>query len=614
MRQVYRILIVLVWVFISSHKMILAQVDVSDEFPSRFLERLESTESEEDLADLVETYQSLQSHPFYFETLNSDQVWDIPELSPEERQQIIVLLPAIDREHPWEQLNSALPEGAVEVLRFAIKSERSRKLTGSGRWRLKFEPGSDIQSYGRMVFNSGNRLNGALVVERDPGEVQLADHLTGGIELNNVHHFTQIVVGSYQMSYGTGLSFGRAMGISKSGNVTGNVNRSMTKLRVNSSSLETAGFTGIAARYQQNDHLIQGFVARTPRDGEFDGTDVQLSAGGLHTTEGMIARQNQIAEDLAGLAYLHRTASGEVGVQTAWLQYRSWDGARITLGENFGSIWFINSWFIHETGIDPAGNRTHFTAIRHHWETMTAVIAHRWYSADYSVRFARGFGEWSGTQNESGIYAGIRWDLGKIRVETYLDRFHEIVAEEYPPREGTEWLLLSSWRPRSRMRLTGKVVVEQKEVNQSLLIHGIVFKRNTLRRKLQYRLSWRYRWDSDFECRVRLDGVRVHLDNREYNGIQSGYEIGYTWRDRLEISAHAVPYFVETSLASTYYYLMPALGTMQLARQTGQGILYVCSVTHRISKSRRWSFFYLHDRPLSDIISTKIALQIDVAF
>jgi len=581
--------------------------------PGRFEDRLESLDSDEEVAALLDQYDYLHTHKINLRSSSTVELERIPELTSTERQTIQDLVEE-SSQLDWNVFQKNLDDDVLEIMHYCTRLSHKANYSGSGRWRLKSSTLKDFQMYGKFVVGNERHFFGSVVVERDPGEASLADHFAGGIEIEDWMGMSQFIVGQFRVRFGEGLSFGRTMGIAKSSNAIGNIHRSGSGLRVNTSSLENTGFTGIAGRKHYKHHELVGYVARSPRDGQFEGSAVQLSAAGLHTTAGMRNRQNNLVENLYGGSYQYHWGQSQIGAQAASLMYHNWSKTKSTPTQSFGSVWIQTPGIVHETGMDHFGHWAHFSSLELNFSDIAFVLAYRRYDPGYSAPFSRGFGEWTTTSNETGLYFGIRWIVGALRIESYVDQFHELEATDYPPRDGTEWLLQTQWRPKQRMKFLGRIKLEQKEVKERIVINGIAQRLNTERRKLQYRLSWKYRWESGFAAKVKIDGTRVYLHQHIQNGIQTGYKIKFLATPQMELALDLVPYYVEASDASTYYFFMPAIGTMQLSRQTGQGVLMAVQLRQQISRDGRWTLFYLQDRSVSNKISAQMTLQIDVAF
>ncbi|HKJ67347.1 MAG TPA: hypothetical protein VKA68_05285, partial [bacterium] len=66
--------------------------------------------------------------------------------------------------------------------------------------------------------------------------------------------------------------------------------------------------------------------------------------------------------------------------------------------------------------------------------------------------------------------------------------------------------------------------------------------------------------------------------------------------------------------ASTYYFVMPAVGTMQILRQTGEGILLGFQASADFSPDARVSIFYLQRRLKHLKLSHILCGQLEMAY
>lgn len=583
--------------------------------PARFTDRLQNTTSEAEAALLLEEYLSLEEHKIPYSRLGRRVLHSLPAL---EEAEITAILEVI-RRHPdaesWEPFENVLPEEVVEILRYAVSLPKVSTLSGQARWRMKTNHPNAVQWYSRWQGRAAGRITGSLVVERDPGERSLVDHVAGGVEFHDTQSQRRLIAGEFRLGYGQGLSFGRSMSLSKSGSVIRNADRSNTRLRVNASSLESAGFTGLAGEASLHRHTVRGFIAASPRDGEWEGTGVRLSTSGLHLTSSARHRQNALLERLTGVGYWFSASQYVLGFQGASLFYRKWRVEKKYARQTFGSFWISTPWMVHETAFDGAGHPAHYTAVRRQIGPADFTFGYRYYHPDYSAPFARGFQEYTQTANETGLYAGIRWDLGRVRWQWYFDQFRELRARENPRRSGTEWLTRGDWRPAPRMLLTLQVRAEDKEVYDSQPVSGVPVDRTARLRSTRYRARWKYRWPTNLRLEVRVDLMSVSLHRVRKTGTQWAFQMEYPLPSLGgKVQVMLVPYRVRDSAASTYFFVMPALGTMQILRQTGDGILLGTRLSVAFSPDARGSIFYLQRRLKHLKLSRILCGQLEIAF
>jgi len=565
-------------------------------------------------ASLYDEFVYLHNNPINWHEINQDKLKEIPALSVRERAKLL----EISRKHPtltnWDVIQDFTSQEVLEILKYTVRLTSRPNLEGHLRWRIKSSRTEDFQSYTRIRFSESRGIRGSVVTERDPGELTLLDHIAGGVEFGNVPHVDKLILGQFRMGYGLGVAFGPALGLSKSNNAISNIDRSYMHLRLNDSSLETLGFRGIASRMHFKNHHFQTAGALTPRDGSWSDGEIVISRSGLHRTAGSLSRKNHILERLENAGYWYSGSNLHGGIQYAQIHRRRQTDEEWLDRFSSGSIWIEIPYISHETGMDGRGNRAHLTTVQTGRNNVEAAFAHRWYAPNYNAPYASGFGEYSQTANETGWYAGLQVDFNRIRWSSYIDIFNQIVAGDTPPREGTEWLIRVDWRPRSRMRCSVSVENETKEVPVPGLVDGLEYDSNILRRKQEYQFRWRYRWDSGFSAGVRTETIITDFQGHREVGNQWTYKLSVPFgvRDRFQI--FLVPYDVEDSGASTYYFVMPASGTMQLLRQTGTGLLTGGQIRINFSRSAETTIFYLQRRADNSKLTHTIAAQMDIAF
>ena len=586
----------------------------TEQLPSRYASRLDAAESESAVRALYEEYRYFHEHPLKYGTFTRINLKTIPHLTANERQTIL----QIQSEHPapktWSDLPETFSPDLMEILQYTTVLPSETRLTGEVRWRIKSATSKDMQSYTRLRISDQNGGTGSFVMERDPGEPVLTDHFSGGILFKEKYGFDRIIIGQFRLRLGTGLSFGNALGMAKSGDVTGNVDRVRNTLRVNDSSLESVGYTGLAGRIRFGNHQVQLAGAMSLRDGSWDGTQLTLSQSGLHQTEGSRSRTNAIQEQFISAGYQYVTTWGDLGGHYSEIRYRRRNATSWIQQQRYGSLWLASERFIHETGLDANLQRAHFTAISWNISPVEIAFSHRWYAPGYEVPTARGFSEFSGTNNETGWYLGLQTETGAVRWSWYFDFFREVDSGTGPPRQGTEWFIRSRWRPKPRMALTGSIQRESKEIENSQVVQGIIYHQGVRREKSRYRLRWEYQWQSDIAATVQSDFVTVQYPDDLKQGRQWAFRITLPLAERSRWQVFCVPYVVDESDASTYYFTMPVIGTMQLLRQTGTGAVLGQQLRFQFRNNAEMTIFYLQRRAESSKLERSFTFQMDIAF
>ncbi|MCF7804317.1 MAG: hypothetical protein K9N53_07745 [Candidatus Marinimicrobia bacterium] len=571
-------------------------------------------ESEEAAIALHDEFLYLHEHPLYWTDLNSKKLNTIPLLTVTERDSLLTIRSRLPDPESWESVEKYFSPDVMEILRYLVLLGQEQPVAGEIRWRGKSTDPADLQSYTRFRLSQKGRYTSGIVLERDQGESSITDQIAGGIELHNVPYLDKVLLGGFRIGYGSGLAFGTSMGLSKSSSAVGNVDRNGTRLRVNESSLESAGFTGVAIQENWGNHHFQVAGAYSLRDGEWDGQQLVLSKSGLHTTERSALRANRVGEELLTGAYWFKSKGRIIGFQGSGISYQDRRSEKPIRRDKTRSVWLQTDNFQHETALDASDNRAHFSSLRRDISFAEFVVAHRWYAPTYRAEYAGGFGEYHGTSNEEGWYIGMESKLGDTRWYWYFDAFHEIEGTSNPPGSGTEWLLRCDWRPRSRMLITGYIKTESKEIPFTQSANGVVHITNLLREKRHYRAEWRYRWESGRTITVKTDYIVTDYSERQITGSQWAYRLTFPWRKRNRYQVFLVPYNVADSEASTYYFVMPVYGTMQLMRQTGSGLLFGHQLRIQMSDQAEITIFHLQRQEERSILYSVLAVQMDIAF
>jgi len=582
--------------------------------PTRYQEYLENPSEESEAEAILEEFQYWNEHPLHYIELDKVSLDRIPLLSDAEIRQIWEVISQHPELSSWNTAANLLDDEVMEILKYCTRLDPSNAFNGNVRWRVVTDEQEDYQWYTRLQMQLGNSVTGGVVMERDQGELSLTDHVSGGITWRNNRENLSVLVGDFKVGYGQGLSFGRALGFSKSGDVIRNADKSYTTLRNSTSSLESSGFRGVAGKLSLGSHTVQAFWSSAPRDGQWDGEQVRLSTSGKHVTDYTRNSRNAIVESSQGVGYWYTSENIEIGVQGARQWYHRWDNRERLLPVNFGSLWFSTPWCFHETAIDADFNRAHVLAFQGEYKQVQGVIGYRFYSPSYSVPFAGGFSEFSGTDNEMGLYIGLRWDFDRFRWQCYFDEFQEIRNQEFPRRSGTEWLVRSDWRPAPRMSITGQVKHEIKEIKETFINKDVEYTGTVLRQKGQYRLRWSYRWESDLALDVRTDYTKVHQNERRYTGIQWAYTMRFPTDRWGDIQLSLISHDVDHSQASTYYVIMPVHGSMRIMQQATTGIVVLSRWITQVGENTQVSIFYLQRRMKHPKLSHTLFGQIEIAF
>ena len=134
--------------------------------------------------------------------------------------------------------------------------------------KYKRYPGPAYDLYTQVKFSFGNSLSGGILVQKDPGELQHLDHISGFLRYSTYNDRYSIVLGNFILHAGQGLVFSSPFSQQRSASASAAMRTRNFYSRSYLSANETAGFLGICARINISDNLsLSSFYSLIRRDG-----------------------------------------------------------------------------------------------------------------------------------------------------------------------------------------------------------------------------------------------------------------------------------------------------------------------------------------------------------
>ena len=582
--------------------------------PSRLEEQLERVETEAQGIVLVNEFEQFHTRPLIYSKLTPEQIENIPGLTENERNRLVKFRREFPHADSWDRFGDEFHAEALEVLRYCVIFHRRTALDGNFRWRMIPVGTGDIRWYGKTTLHSTERLEVRLVTERDPGEPVLIDLLGWGAEIRELFGCDHVLVGRIRLRFGHGLAFGNSLGGRKGSDIIRSFRPGKTDIRLNSSTMENAGMTGIVFRRTISQHTVTLLGASTLRDGEITGERVHLPTSGIHRTERSLARRKVLRENRGGVIYQFAGNPVNIAAHLSCITFRHTQTGRSIAPYGVGGVHIDTDWFSHESAFDPNLNHAGVTTLRYSGNSMDAVVAYRRYDPLYELQSAGGIGEFGSTGNEEGFYFGLKWQTGHLRFSAYYDHFRELTDTEQPPYQGDEFLLGVRWKIRPKMYLHFRRTAENKETKGKWIRDDVLYTGSQLREKVRYRCEWRYRWGVDERVAIRRDWIRVQYGGDVGWGEQMYYQFRVPVRQSGWIHCGLSHYRNAGGDAATYVVLSPASGTMRFIRQSGEGIM--CSVRwrYRFSEGAGLTCCWIRTGKTDGVITWNFTLQFDIAF
>lgn len=404
--------------------------------------------------------------------------------------------------------------------------------------------GNPVKYYQRFKFQS-NHLSFNLTQEKDAGET-----LAGptDFDFNSIHlalvdngRLKKLIIGDYSLSFGQGLVVWSGGAFGKGREVIQSIGRNERGLKPYTSAQESNFFRGIAATIGDT-HDLTIFYSNIPQTASVVGSDsVRFpSSSGFHRTTNEINRRDNVHQTTVGGRLRFNSLVGLFGLSAysthfdatiikgnsisnqhdfegrtnsvIGVDYRALVGRSLVIGELAYSDYDAFAGLI---GVESSvGNLTDI------------AIQYRNYSGQYVSILGDGFGESSGTpQNERGVYIGLKHQVSKFTLSTYVDQYHFDAPKSgiQSPSGGID--VLGMIEATFSRTLSGYLLIRNESKDEAFEIvndAGRQEERTGTKIRSSYRIQIQHQPTPSFRSRSRVEWIRV---NSSQNDLDKGFLI-----------------------------------------------------------------------------------------
>lgn len=444
-----------------------------------------------------------------------------------------------------------LAEGYKRYSPYLFDSEKEYNVKVKNRFH-----GPPIGTLFKYKYVSNQHLQGGIVLENDPGEGYFTHYQRGGFDFLSMYlvytgkkWLRQVVAGDYKLQWGQGLVAWGGFPMGKSG-VAVNNEKSGKGFAVNSSTDENRFMRGIAFSFvPRNDISLDVFFSYKRTDGTLvtrdtavqkDYVKVSLYESGYHRNDNECAKKRALKTLASGVSCHWNTSAFKVGANALFYNFKPGLTPEAQLYQQYSDDgkyrWLFSVdyktaikgiYLFGETAVCDRGAVATVNGIRMGQGPISGCLLYRYYGKRYISYYAAGFGEFSNTSNEEGVYCGLDIVLLKdLKLSCYYDWFRFFSARYMIAKPDWGWEILGNlvyFRPVCEHSLHYK-----REVRPEDLTGGIPALRCKHEFRYQFTCHWHERWESGTRASMLFYKKGIHKEQ----GMMFYQDI--TYRDIME--------------------------------------------------------------------------------
>ena len=476
-------------------------------------------------------------------------IYELQTLTYWDLSTIELVLPFIRVEDKLDNLHlswkEALKYGNFELfLRYQTILETKKGYTAASEDELlasnAYYFGNADRYYSRLRYSYRTNISIGITGEKDAGEQFFRGAQKNGFDFYSAHAFYKggkylrsIAIGDYQIQIGQGLNLWSGYAFGKTSDVT-TIKKNANTLRPYTSVDEARFMRGLAVDIGFGKFSWTSFVSvkrmdaavKTDSISEESDFASSITLAGLHRTKSEIEKRNAITEKIMGSNLRYRNRNFQLGLAGVYqgysvpliktlYPYNQFDFRGKELTSFSGDYsWVVQNFnFFGEVSKSAySGALATIQGVLVSLDSRASLsVVYRNYPRHYHTFYNAGFSEGSNTQNEKGIYTGLKLRLkGAWTINTYLDLF------QFPwlrfgvdaPSAGHEILFQISYKPSKTLEIYGRIREQMRQRNSRNTDGSVTQLEGVLQRN--YRLNLAYAVDENFTLKSRIEFVSIH--------------------------------------------------------------------------------------------------------
>lgn len=392
--------------------------------------------------------------------------------------------------------------------------------------------------YGKLNYI----IEANITTEKDAGEINLTDFVSGFLELKEYKFIKDIVAGDYTLNFAQGIAMWNSQSFSKGIDAVNPLKRKGKGIDGYSSVNEVQYFRGAAARLNYKFLDINLFYSNNYYDATVDTAVNEVKSfyyDGYHRTSSEMERINSAKEKLYGVRIAYKREGFRFGaiywtskfskliIPDSLKKLFNFSGTKANmLGVDYDFI-YKNMNFYGEWGRSQSNSIAGISALQITFFKLADILfSYRYYPENFAPVHSFGFGERNGdTFNERGFYGGITFRPVKgLIVNSYFDQYKFPYRTYFNPVpvSGNDFLANIEWRAAKGFAVNLKYKNENEELTRSVKDEfEREVKRTDNRNQLNVRAEFIYLVTEGFRLRNRFEYVNV--DYKNFGGDNKGY-------------------------------------------------------------------------------------------
>ncbi len=293
--------------------------------------------------------------------------------------------------------------------------------------------GNNLKINNRIKLNYANMIYINALADKDAGEKSYADFYSYNISYRGNGFVKKVILGSYTVEFGQGLAVWSPYAFSKSADAVNSVVKHPRGISAYASSGENRFLYGGATEIDWDDFTLIPFYSIQKTSGVVDSSGfTSLNMSGLFRTSDEIAKKKNLTIRTEGLITGYQNRKKNILVKLLFMKnnFSRPFYSRLFPENLFNRQISVSGFFkigfkrLRITGEVCATNGIvayNYSAQFLISKYVNIISAFRYYPQDYFALFSNGFGERKNTNNEKGIYNGIRITTKFGRLNFYYD-------------------------------------------------------------------------------------------------------------------------------------------------------------------------------------------------